>query len=143
MVYSKNNVEGEHKMVFTTHSYNDYETCFVNYLDAQFTQQPAYQRSVTFEMDYSSEFDDSLASTIKDQKIKPIEAELKSLETVMEDIVDEMEYLKQREADMRDTNESTNDRVQWFSVLSILTLVSSGVWQVWYLRKFFESKKIL
>jgi p24 family protein delta-1 len=38
------------------------------------------------------------------EHLKPIEAELKVLEDVMKSIVDEMEYLKEREVKMRDTN---------------------------------------
>jgi hypothetical protein len=136
-------MEGENKIIFTTHGYSDYETCFVNYLDVTLQQRPEYQRSVTFEMDYSTEFDTSTAVLIKEKHLKPIEAELMSLEGIMDDLVNEMEHLKQREAEMRDTNESTNSRVQVFSLVSIFVLISSGVWQVWYLRKFFEAKKIL
>lgn len=39
--------------------------------------------------------------------------------------------------------ESTNARVKWFSLLSLSTLVGSGLWQVWYLRRFFHQKKLL
>ena len=40
----------------------------------------------------------------KQEKLKPIEIELRKLEKDMDDIVKEMEYLKEREAKMRDTN---------------------------------------
>ncbi len=39
--------------------------------------------------------------------------------------------------------ESTNFRVLFFSVVSVLILVGLGVGQLWYLREFFASKKMI
>ncbi len=41
------------------------------------------------------------------------------------------------------TSESTSSSVQWFSILSIIILVSTSVWQIIYLRSFFTAKKLL
>ena len=38
------------------------------------------------------------------------------MEESVGDIVTEMEYLKGREMRLRDTNESTNERVKWFAL---------------------------
>lgn len=38
------------------------------------------------------------------EKLNPLETELRKLETVVKEIVDEMNYLKAREARLRDTN---------------------------------------
>jgi len=86
-------------------------------------------------MDYSA--------IAKSEKLQPIEAELRKLEKVVQEIWDEMEYLKNREAKMRDTNESTNERVQWFSFLTLFTLISLGTWQIYYLRRFFKRKRLI
>jgi hypothetical protein len=40
----------------------------------------------------------------KAEKLEPLELELRKLEKVVQEIWDEMEYLKRREAKMRDTN---------------------------------------
>jgi hypothetical protein len=40
----------------------------------------------------------------KAEKLAPLEVELRKLEKVVQEIWDEMEYLKTREAKMRDTN---------------------------------------
>ena len=40
-------------------------------------------------------------------------------------------------------SESTSSSVQWFSILSIIILVSTSVWQIIYLRSFFTAKKLL
>jgi hypothetical protein len=39
--------------------------------------------------------------------------------------------------------DSTNSRITWFSYLSMFVLLSSAVWQLIYLRNFFNSKKML
>lgn len=39
--------------------------------------------------------------------------------------------------------ESTNERVQWFSSLTLFALVSLGTWQVMYLRRFFKRKRLI
>jgi len=54
-----------------------------------------------------------------------------------------MEKIKLKEIDLRNTNESTNERVQWFSLWSIAFLVCLGLWQIYYLRKFFQTKKLI
>ena len=54
------------------------------------------------------------------------------------DIVTEMEYLRAREQRLRDTNESTNERVKWFAFGTMGMLVGLGAWQVVYLRAYFR-----
>ena len=55
----------------------------------------------------------------------------------------DFQYMKQREEEMRDTNESTNSRVLYFSIFSMCCLIGLATWQVLYLRKFFKSKKLI
>jgi hypothetical protein len=50
-----------------------------------------------------------------------------------------MEYLRAREQKLRDTNESTNERVKWFAFGTMGMLIGLGVWQVIYLRAYFRS----
>lgn len=49
------------------------------------------------------------------EKLKPVETELRRIEETVNEIVNEMEYLRLREQKLRDTNESTNERVKWFA----------------------------
>jgi len=88
------------------------------------------------------------------KKLKPIEVELRRIENVVTEIVQDMEYLKAREQSMRNTNESTNDRVKYFAMLtSILrlnvtltvgaVLLGLTIWQIVYLRTYFKRKGML
>jgi p24 family protein delta-1 len=72
------------------------------------------------------------------EKLKPVESELRRIEEVVGEIVQEMEYLRQREVMLRDTNESTNERVKFFAVGTMCVLVALGGWQVIYLRSYFR-----
>jgi hypothetical protein len=72
------------------------------------------------------------------EKLKPAEAELRRIEEVVAEIVAEMDYLRTREQKLRDTNESTNERVKYFAYITMCTLVALGVWQVVYLRAYFR-----
>ena len=54
------------------------------------------------------------------------------------EIVAEMDYLRSREQKLRDTNESTNERVKWFAFGTMGMLVGLGAWQVVYLRAYFR-----
>jgi len=77
------------------------------------------------------------------EKLKPVEMELRRIEEVTAEIVKEMEYLREREMSLRDTNESTNERVKWFAIGTMGILVGFGAWQVIYLRAYFRFVMIL
>lgn len=79
----------------------------------------------------------------KAEKLKPMELELKKLEDLAEAIVSDFAYMKSREKLMRDTNESTNSRVLWFSIFSMAVLLGLALWQVFYLKRFFKAKKLI
>lgn len=64
--------------------------------------------------------------------------ELRRVEAIVGEVVNEMEYLRRREQRLRDTNESTNERVKFFAVAVMVTLVAVGSWQVIYLRSYFR-----
>lgn len=77
------------------------------------------------------------------ERLKPSEAELRRAEEVMAEIVREMDYLRERETKLRDTNESTNERVKFFALGTMAVLVALGAWQVVYLRAYFRSKHLI
>lgn len=72
------------------------------------------------------------------EKLRPVETELRRIEEMVAEIVNEMDYLRTREQKLRDTNESTNERVKWFAFGTMGMLVGLGAWQVVYLRAYFR-----
>jgi len=83
------------------------------------------------------------AEVAKKENLKPIEVELRKMEDVVESLKEDFLHLKEREAIHRDTNESTNRRVAWLSSFSIFIVAFLGAAQVYYLRTYFKSKKII
>ena len=49
-------------------------------------------------------------------------------------VKDEQEYIVVRERTHRNTAESTNDRVKWWSVAQVIILFAVVGWQVYYLQ---------
>ena len=66
--------------------------------------------------------------------VSPIEREVRSLSHGLTSVKDEQEYIVVRERTHRDTAESTNERVKWWSILQAIVLFSVVAWQVWYLK---------
>ena len=68
----------------------------------------------------------------------PLESEVRKLGELVGQVKDEQGYIVVRERTHRNTAESTNGRVKWWSMFQIGVLVGEGVFQVWWLKRFFE-----
>ena len=145
-------------MAFTSHADAAFDVCFENML---VSTSEALSRSIlplSLEFCYTNgpvetvmnpsrhiELDIDIGADARDwsaiqaqEKLKPVEVELKRIEELVGEIVVEMDYLRTREQKLRDTNESTNERVKWFAFGTMGMLVGLGAWQVVYLRAYFR-----
>jgi hypothetical protein len=66
--------------------------------------------------------------------VAPIEREIRALSNGLSAVKDEQEYIVLRERTHRNTAESTNDRVKWWSVVQAIVLFLVCAWQVYYLK---------
>ncbi|MBA0743163.1 hypothetical protein Gogos_005877 [Gossypium gossypioides] len=82
-------------------------------------------------------------SVARKEKLQGVELELRKLEGAVEAIHENLLYLKSREAEMRSTSETTNGRVAWFSIMSLGICIAVSGLQVWYLKRFFQKKKLI
>jgi len=73
----------------------------------------------------------------------PLEREVRSLSDLLAQVKDEQGYIVVRERTHRNTAESTNARVKWWSVFQVGVLVGEAVFQVWWLKRFFEVKRVV
>ena len=55
----------------------------------------------------------------------------------------ELNFLRQKEEDMRDANEATSTKIVVFGIITLVILIFSSFMQVNYLKKFFKAKKII
>lgn len=127
------------KFAFTTEEYDMFEICFETHM--QGGGQGA-DREVFLSLKHGVEAK-NYQDIAKAEKLKPLEVELKKLEDLSESIVNDFAYMRSREEEMRDTNESTHSRVLYFSMFSMLCLMGLATWQVLYLRRFFKAKKLI
>ena len=95
------------------------------------------------------------------ESLSGLETEMRKLEGIVKEIVEELDYLKRREERFQITNGpfsqralhivtapdrnlvSTNLRVQNFAWFTIVALLSLGAWQIMHLRSFFKRKYLI
>ncbi|TDZ13010.1 Endosomal protein P24B [Colletotrichum sidae] len=73
----------------------------------------------------------------------PLETEVRHLSELLAQVKDEQSYIVMRERTHRNTAESTNSRVKWWNLFVIGLVVGESVFQVWWLRRFFEVKRVV
>ncbi|KAI9844046.1 MAG: p24 complex component [Thelocarpon superellum] len=73
----------------------------------------------------------------------PLEAQVRQLSELLSQVKDEQTYIVIRERTHRNTAESTNARVKWWSIFQLGVLIGEGVFQVWWLKRFFEVKRVV
>ncbi len=66
---------------------------------------------------------------------------VRQLSELLAQVKDEQSYIVVRERTHRNTAESTNARVKWWSIFQMGVLVGEGIFQVWWLKRFFEVGK--
>ncbi|CAL1528426.1 unnamed protein product [Lymnaea stagnalis] len=138
ILYSKEEaVKG--RFAFTTEEYDNFEVCFES---KPMGGGIAQEREVYLNLKHGIEAK-NYEDIAKAEKLKPLEVELRRLEDLSKSIVDDFAYMRSREEQMRDTNESTHSRVMYFSLFSMLCLLGLATWQVLYLRRYFKAKKLI
>ncbi|KAJ2466685.1 vesicle coat component [Coemansia sp. RSA 2337] len=126
---------------FDTQAHANVIVCFQNVLEANMPND-GRSRTIQFKMESGAMAED-FHKIQQEEKLKPMEMELRRLAMTLDDVQDELQYLKQRESTLRDANERMNSRVKTFSFVSIAVLVGVAVYQVFYLRRFFQQKKLI
>ncbi|XP_043232885.1 transmembrane emp24 domain-containing protein bai-like [Amphibalanus amphitrite] len=131
--------KGHGKFAFTTDKDVTYQLCFASRVQQG---QSAMVHDVTLVTKHGVEAK-SYEGLADAAKLKPLEMQLKKLEDLSEAIVQNFAYMREREEQMRDTNESTSSRVLYFSVFGMCCLLGLATWQVLYLRRYFKAKKLI
>ncbi|XP_064809885.1 transmembrane emp24 domain-containing protein 10-like [Oncorhynchus masou masou] len=139
ILYSKEDAS-KGKFAFTTEDYDMFEVCFES--KSPLGTGRVTDQLVNLDMKHGVEAK-NYEEIAKVEKLKPLEVELRRLEDLSESIVNDFAYMKKREEEMRDTNESTNIRVLYFSIFSMCCLIGLATWQIFYLRRFFKAKKLI
>ncbi|CAF0781800.1 unnamed protein product [Adineta steineri] len=124
------------RFAFTTEDFDIFDICVETKLphgQQKHHLSPQHStKEVTIKIKHGVETKDYEALA-KANNLKPLEVELNRLEDLTTSIVSDFAYMKQREEEMRTTNESTNNKVLYFSIFSMCCLMSLALWQVLYL----------
>ncbi|OJJ97918.1 hypothetical protein ASPACDRAFT_80036 [Aspergillus aculeatus ATCC 16872] len=134
-------IAGETRQAFTAPADTAFDVCFDNQLTTRHAIPNPY-KSIELDVEIGADARDWSSIQVQ-EKLKPVETDLRRIEEMVAEIVSEMEYLRAREQKLRDTNESTNERVKWFAFGTMGMLVGLGAWQVVYLRAYFRSKHLI
>ncbi|KAF9946933.1 p24 complex component [Mortierella alpina] len=109
-----------------------YEYCLSNSFSAVTEKKVAFNVYVTKPDNEDSE-----------NKEDPLASEIRELAAGIQEIKNEQEYTIAREKSHRNTAESTNSRVVWWSLFQSAILFFVCVFQIMYLKRFFEVKRVV
>ncbi|KAG0196819.1 p24 complex component [Mortierella sp. GBA30] len=109
-----------------------YEYCFSNIFST------VTEKTVSFNVMVTKPYRPDSA-----QKEDPLSNEIRELAAGIEEIKNEQEYTMARERTHRNTAESTNSRVVWWSLFQAGILLLVCVFQITYLKRFFEVKRVV
>jgi hypothetical protein len=105
--------------------------CFSNEDSNMKTKDVSFNVHGVVYVDVNDNSDDNLESSIR-----------KLLELVY-DVKNEQNYIVVRERTHRNTAESTNSRVKYWSTIQLIVVILNSLFQVFYLKRFFEVKSAI
>jgi len=127
---------------FTTDGGGVYMLCFHHNPGPGERLHYSYNRRVTVDLESGVDTTD-FVKIAREEHLSKMEVDALKIQRNLEEVVRDLDYFKKREERHRDTSESTNARVLWFSLGSMGVIACLGVWQLVTLRRFFAQKKLL
>ncbi|CAM9019745.1 unnamed protein product [Wickerhamomyces anomalus] len=79
----------------------------------------------------------------KTEHVQSLTGKVKALNKKILDIRREQELTRERESKFRDQSESTNSKVVNWSIIQLVVLGATCIWQLKHLRSFFVKQKIV
>lgn len=133
---NKPNLVGETRLAISTHHSADLGVCLTNY------GQDGLSSIIDIDVQLGGDAVDYNAIA-NQESLSGMETELRKLLTISDEILQQMDHMKQRELRLSKTNDSTLGRVHSFTWVAVLAVVALGVWQVVHLRGFFKRKYLI
>ncbi|KAL1454249.1 hypothetical protein WDU94_010522 [Cyamophila willieti] len=127
--------ESSGKYTFTAQQSGMYTYCFSNQMS---TMTP---KVVMFNMEVIST---QPSDEDKGEKGDPnLQDMIRQLGESLTAVKHEQEYMSVRDRIHRSINESTNSRVVWWSFFEAIVLVTMTIGQIYYLKRFFEVRRVV
>lgn len=128
--------ESNGKYTFAAHMDGVYKYCFSNKMS---TMTP---KIVMFSMDIADKPKESKDMNADSQHNR-LEDMIQELSTSLTAVKHEQEYMEVRERIHRSINENTNSRVVLWAFFEALVLVAMTTGQIYYLKRFFEVRRVV
>ncbi|KAH6917851.1 emp24/gp25L/p24 family/GOLD-domain-containing protein [Coprinopsis sp. MPI-PUGE-AT-0042] len=138
----KKGIKGETRLAITTHADGEVGVCLKNYVEDTATTGDKLSRIVDLDVDIGADAIDYNAIA-NQESLSGLETEMRKIEALVKELIDDMTYLKKREERFRKTNISTRRRVQNFAWFTIAALGGLGLWQILHLRSYFKKKYLI
>ncbi|CAG9765224.1 unnamed protein product [Ceutorhynchus assimilis] len=129
----------EGKISFTSHTPGEHVICMYSNSSAWFGGS---QLRVHLDIQVG-EHAINYGEVVQKEKLSELQLRIRQLLDQVEQITKEQNYQRYRENRFRQTSESTNSRVLWWSVTQTAVLIAMGAWQMRHLKRFFEAKKLV
>ncbi|XP_046749409.1 transmembrane emp24 domain-containing protein eca [Diprion similis] len=129
----------EGRISFTSHTPGEHVICLYSNSSAWFS---GGQLRVHLDIQVGEHAID-YANVAQKEKLSELQLRLRQLLSQVEQITKEQNYQRYREERFRQTSESTNQRVLWWSLAQTAILLAMGAWQMKHLKGFFEAKKLV
>ncbi|XP_019864700.1 transmembrane emp24 domain-containing protein eca [Aethina tumida] len=129
----------EGKISFTSHTPGEHVICMYSNSSAWFSGS---QLRVHLDIQVG-EHAINYGEVVKKEKLSDLQLRIRQLLDQVEQITKEQNYQRYREERFRQTSESTNSRVLWWSITQTAVLLVMGAWQMRHLKSFFEAKKLV
>lgn len=131
----------EGRFIFTSHTPGEHQIC-LHSNSTKFSLFAGGMLRVHLDIQVGEHTNDYAQIAAKD-KLSELQLRVRQLIEQVEQIQKEQNYQRWREERFRQTSESTNQRVLWWSIAQTLILVAIGIWQMRHLKSFFEAKKLV
>lgn len=108
-----------------------YQYCFSN------------EKSSRVDLDVSFNVHGVIYIDANDPESDSLDYAIQKLSELTSDVKAEQNYLVIRERTHRNTAESTNSRVKWWSLFQIIVVACNSLFQIYYLKRFFEVRSVV
>jgi len=129
--------ESNGKYTFAAHMDGVYRYCFSNKMS---TMTP---KVVMFTMDVGDKPAEQVDKNAEEANQNKLEEMVNELATALKGVKHEQEYMEIRERIHRAINDNTNSRVVLWSFFEAFVLVAMTLGQVYYLKRFFEVRRVV
>ncbi|KAL8286380.1 hypothetical protein RQP46_004397 [Phenoliferia psychrophenolica] len=125
------------KFTFTSHEAGDHTICLRSNYTGGWFSTPQVRMHLDIAVGEAKVDEEGEREHVKD-----LSAKVRELNNRLADIRREQQFQREREQEFRSLSEKTNARAVYWSILQIVTLLGTCVWQLRHLKGFFESKKL-